>query len=147
MSNISAELQWLVVRKSNRYTLRNRTSDRVQFSREVRKKEKKKKIFFFFLIFFFVFLSQSGNASNKNSFSSSGLAGRTVSVEVSKGGAATVVSRAAFPERKVNKNHIPQNNKREKSKLANKNQNQSCDSVSKRSSLNLLSKTNVRILL
>ena len=86
-----------------------------------------------------MFLSQSGNASNKNSFSSSGLAGRTVSVEVSKGGAATVVSRAAFPERKVNKNHIPQNNKREKSKLANKIQNQSCDSVSKRSSLNLFS--------
>lgn len=76
MSNASAELQWLTLRKSNRYTLRNRTSDRRQFSRE------------------------PGNVLNKNSFSSSGLAGRVVSVGFSDKGAAAVVSRVGFAERK-----------------------------------------------
>jgi hypothetical protein len=76
MANVSAELQWLAVRKSNRFVIRNRTSDGRQFSREW------------------------GNASNRNAFKTSGLAGRVVSVDVTAKGQAVVVSRAAFGERK-----------------------------------------------
>ena len=76
MANVSAELQWLTVRKSNRFVLRGRTADRREFSRD------------------------AGNASNRNAFNTTGLAGRNVSVELTPKGQAVVVSRAAFGERK-----------------------------------------------
>ncbi len=76
MANVSAELQWLAVRKSNRFVLRGRTSDRRQFSRD------------------------AANASNRNSYKTTGLAGRVVSVDLTPKGQAVVVSRAAFGERK-----------------------------------------------
>merc|ERR1711974_12239 len=70
MSAHSAELQFRIVRKHNRFLYKGRTQDGRQFSRE------------------------AGNVYNRNTFRASALGDAVLSVEVTKTGAAEVVSRA-----------------------------------------------------